>query len=99
MPSTNFLQWNPTQANQESDVNYVVDAQRLAGIALDDTLPSIRLNKMFFQWSTFVAAMGQMLAGKGYTTSDANLATLVSVLGNLLTEADLATLNNLITVA
>jgi len=85
MPSTtNFLEWNPTEANQESDATYLADTQRLNGIAVDDIMPSVRMNKMFRQWSVFVAAMGQMLAANGYSTSDASVATLASTLQVLL---------------
>jgi len=85
MPSsTNFLEWNPTEANQESDSTYLTDTQRLNGIAVDDIMPSARMNKMFRQWSVMCAALGQMLAINGYSTSDASTATLAATLQVLL---------------
>jgi len=90
MATTDFLQWNPTQANQEDDATYLADTQRTNGIALDDIMPSARMNKMFYQWSTFIAAFCQMLVAKGFSTSDASLSALVTVLGNILTTADVS---------
>jgi hypothetical protein len=91
MPGTsNFLQWNPTQANQESDATFATDPQRLAGAANPSEFASALGNKCFYQWSTFVAAFAQMMATKGYTMSDASLATLASVLAAVVTDADIA---------
>jgi hypothetical protein len=93
MPATtNFLQWNPTASNQESDSSYASDAQRTGG-ASSGEFPSATANKLFFQCSTFVAALGQMLATKGYSTSDADISVLAAVLANLITNADLARLS------
>lgn len=90
MPATtNFLQWNPGQSNQESDAQYLIDTQRTGGAQVKDQFASPLANKLFYQNSTFIAAMCQMLAGKGYSTSDADLGALASVLANLLTNADL----------
>jgi hypothetical protein len=38
-----------------------------------------------------VAAIGEMMAAKGYVVSDASLATLISILGNIMTVADMTT--------
>lgn len=93
MPATtNFLQWNPTASNQESDAAYTSDAQRTGG-ASSGEFPSPTANKLFYQSSTFVTALGQMLATKGYTTSDADISVLTAVLANLITNADLARLS------
>lgn len=89
MPGTNFLQFNPTQANQETDAQYLVDALRTGGYSLDAIVPSVLLNKATFQASTWIAAMGQMMANKGFTVSDANLATLTAVLTSIITTVDL----------
>ena len=86
--SNNFLQWNPGASNQENDTAWSADAQRVAGFQLNNTVPSIMLNKAFFQWSTFISAFGQMMANKGYAMSDANIATLIAVLANVQTNAD-----------
>jgi hypothetical protein len=97
MASTNFIQFNPTGANQESDVEYVADSQRSGGYGTDNIVPSPLLNKATYQPTTFCAAFGQMMAAKGYSTSDANVAVLAAVLANIVTEADL--LSNLVSVA
>lgn len=88
--TTNLLQFDPPANNSETDAQYQADALRLNGAASGGLLPSPLFNKLMYQVSTFVAGMGQMLGAKGYTTSDANLATLVSVLMHIKTDADFA---------
>src|SRR6516164_960180 len=86
--SNNFLQWNPTAANQENDAAYLADSQRTGGAPNGTPFPSQTGNKLFYQLSTFVAAFGQMMSTKGYAMSDVNIATLASVLANIITAAD-----------
>lgn len=88
--TTNFQQWNPTGANQENDAAYTADAQRLGGAPVNAIWPSPTANKALYQFSTFITAFGQMMAAKGYNTSDANLAALVAALANVQTAADAA---------
>jgi hypothetical protein len=88
MATTNFLQWNPTQANQESDAAYLADSQRSGGAVDNTPLPATLGNKGFYQWSTFIAAFCQMLADKGYSTSDVSITALKGVLANILTQDD-----------
>lgn len=88
MATTNFLQFNPTQSNQESDAAWLADAQRVAGFQLDNTVPSIMLNKGFYQWSTFITAFCNMLVAKGYSPNDSSLSALTALLANILTNAD-----------
>lgn len=90
MAATNVLQWNSSGSGiQETDPQYLVDSMRINGA----TNPSIYYpqlaNKAFYQWSTYICALGTMLANKGYGNSDANLAALVTVMNNLLTKADI----------
>ena len=87
MPN-NFLQWNPSKVNQEDDTEYAVDGQRLGGADLEELFPSETANKLFYQVTTMVAGIGQMMSNKGYTMSDANFANLVTALSNILTKAD-----------
>jgi hypothetical protein len=87
MPN-NFLQWNPSKVNQEDDTEYAVDGQRLGGADLEELFPSETANKLFYQVTTMVAGIGQMMSNKGYTMSDANFANLVTALANILTKAD-----------
>jgi hypothetical protein len=97
MATTNFVQFNPGAANQETDAQYLADAQRIAGYGTDQIVPSPLLNKATYQPTTFCAAFGQMLANKGFTNSDASVSALAAVLANILTTADL--LPDLISVA
>lgn len=89
MAGSNFQQWNPTSSNQENDAQYTADSLRSGGAQTDNICPSPTFNKFAYQTSTFVAALAQALANKGYTVSDASLATLTSVLANVLTLVDL----------
>ena len=76
MAGTNkFLQWNPTQANQETDDQYAADVQRSGG-AVSGIFPSATANKLFFQTTTMCAAIAQTLADKGYDVNDSNLTNL-----------------------
>jgi hypothetical protein len=88
MGSTNFLPFNPSQANQESDSAYLVDATRTGGAGVDALWPSPSANKTLYQVAGGVYALMQMMATKGFTTLDSNLATLTAVMANLLTTAD-----------
>ena len=98
--SNNLLQWNPGASNMESDADYANDPQRLAGAQAPAEFPSATANKLFYQSSTFNKAFGDALAAKGYTISDANIAALTAVLGNVMTQADLtAALANVTTPA
>lgn len=89
MASTNFLQWNPPQNNQQSDGTYNADPSRTGGAGVNGIFASALANKAFHQWSTFVTAFCNMLVTKGYTTSDASLSTLQGVLANIITSADI----------
>lgn len=86
--TTNFLQFNPTQANQETDAEYMADSTRSGGAGVDAIWPSASANKTLYQVATMTAALGQMLANKGFSVSDSSYAALVSQLANILTTAD-----------
>jgi len=89
MASTNFLQWNSTQANQESDSAYLADSQRTGGAPTGVEFPSATANKLFYQVSTFIAALSNSLVSKGYSPMDSNISSLQGVLANIVTFADL----------
>lgn len=89
--TTNFLQFNPTQANQETDAEYSLDSTRVGGAGVDAIWPSASANKTLYQATTMTAALGQMLANKGFSVSDASYAALVAQLANILTTADSTT--------
>ena len=86
--TTNFLQFNPSQANQETDAAYLADATRTGGALDGNGWPDVSANKTLYQVSTMTAALAQMLANKGFSVSDANYSALVSQLANILTTAD-----------
>lgn len=89
MASTNLLQWNSAQQNQESDTQYAADSLRTGGAGLDGTFPSPTANKLFYQLSTFVSAFGLMLAAKGISTSDVDINQLATALAAVQTSADI----------
>lgn len=86
--STNFIQFNPTQSNQETDAAYATDALVTGGVQLNNPLPSVFLNKLWYQVSTFVAAFANMMVSKGYSPTDTSISALSTVLANVLTNAD-----------
>jgi hypothetical protein len=83
-----MLPWNPTAANQETDAQYLADSQRAGGATDPSVFESVLANKAFFQWSTYLTALFQAFANKGFTTSDSNLSTLTAQCSNFLTTAD-----------
>lgn len=86
--TTNMQQWNPNAANQETDAQYAADSQRAQGAQNTSIFMSPTANKMFYQMSTYLTALFQAFANKGYTTSDSNLNTLTAVCANFLTTVD-----------
>lgn len=88
MATTNALQWNPTAVNQETDAQYLADSQRAGGATDPSVFLSLLANKAYFQWSTYITALFQAFAAKGFTTSDSNLNTLTATCANFLTTAD-----------
>jgi hypothetical protein len=87
--TTNLIPWNPTGANQETDAQYLADSQRAGGAVDPEFFDATLANKAFYQWSTYLTALFQAFAAKGFTTSDSNLNTLASVCANFLTTADM----------
>jgi hypothetical protein len=85
---TNFLQWNPTSANQESDAAYLADTQRVGGAPTDTPFPSPTANKLFYQATTGITALMQMMSAKGFTVNDTNIGTLAATLAAIQTTAD-----------
>ncbi len=85
--SNNFKQWNPGALSQEDDAAYAVDVMRTGG-AVSGIFPKELANKLFYQVTTMVAAFGEALSNKGYHPSDADIATLITLLSNVLTKAD-----------
>jgi hypothetical protein len=88
--STNFQQFNPTAANQESDSQYAADPLRSGGASSGAILPSNLFNKLAYQLSTGMLALMQAMANKGYTCTDASVSALTATLQNIMTLADMA---------
>lgn len=88
MATTNLLQWNPTAVNQENDTQYNADSQRAGGATNPSVFQAELGNKAFYQWSTYLTALFQAFANKGFTTSDSNINTLTATCANFLTTAD-----------
>lgn len=78
--SSNFLQWDPSQSNMETDVQYAADSQRAGGAVNPSTFDATLANKLFYQCTTMIYALSQMLVNAGATVSDSSAATLVSTL-------------------
>jgi hypothetical protein len=81
--SNNFLQWNPAENNMQTDAQYLADSMRLNG-ATAQIYPSNLHNKFAYQATSFIYALAQMLANKGYTVSDTSLSSLISVFNSAL---------------
>lgn len=95
MPTSNFLQMNPTEANQENDATYLAEPLRAGGIPVDSIVPSAFLNKVLYQASTMVAAFANFMLGQGISASDASLSTLAT---NILAAINVA-INAIVTPA
>jgi hypothetical protein len=101
MAQQNFVQVNPTAANQESDSTYQGDNFVTGGAAQGAFFNPATANKFFYQTSTMMEALAYMLKLKGYSpvdgttpvtdpgTPSASVIALATVLANLLTNADL----------
>jgi len=87
--TTNFIQFNPTAANQETDLAYSGDSQRQNGAINGQLFNDILANKAFYQWSTFITALANALVNKNYSPNDTDINTLESVLANIVTFNDL----------
>lgn len=88
MSSTNFVQFNPDQSNQQTDAEYQADALVTGGVQLNNPLPSAFLNKIWYSLSTFTSAFAKMLVNKGYSPYDTSESELTAVFENVLTNAD-----------
>jgi hypothetical protein len=86
--STNFQVFNPTGVNQENDLTYNNDPQRVGGVIDGQPFLAALANKFMYQQSTGIAALMDMMAAKGFVVSDSNRGTLASVLAAIQTTAD-----------
>lgn len=87
--SNDIKQFNVAKSNMLTTPDYNVDTDRLNGFT-QGIARSIAMNKVLYQVSTMCAALGEAMASKGYVISDTNIQTLISVLANIMTEADMS---------
>ena len=86
--TNNFLQFNPGQLNQANDASYTDSTYRSGGIpSVPAAAPSTIHNKLYYQVSTMVVALAQMLANRDKNVSDASLSDLISILDSLADKA------------
>src|SRR5580693_8457268 len=97
--SSNLNQWNPNAANQESDSTYAGDSQRAGGAVDGQYWDSVLANKILYQLSTIICALGQSLAGKGITLSDGTTPYTPVSTSNAAVVAAASALNNFLTSA
>jgi hypothetical protein len=99
MADTDFSQFNPGAANQDTDSTYPGDSQRTGGAPTNATFASVLANKVFYQSSTWNRAMALMMVGKGYSPKDGTSPYVADASSNAAVTALLAVLNNIITNA
>lgn len=85
---TNFLQFDPIKNNMQSDSIYQASSFRAQGATTGIASASAH-NKLFYQLSTMVAALAQMMESKGYSMEDTSIDTLINELSNLMTRSDM----------
>jgi hypothetical protein len=86
----NFQDWNPANANMESDSAYTADSMRQNGAVDPSIFYSALANKVLRQPTVFVAALMDALAAKGYSGTDSSRSTLATMLAAIMTAADMA---------
>lgn len=74
--STNFLRFDEDATNLQSDTDYNNDAQRTGGV-VGGLAKSALHNKLFYQVSVMVAALGQTMADAGETVADSGYTALI----------------------
>ena len=88
MATSNFLVHDSDKNNIQNDGDFLASATRTGGF-VSGVAPSVYFNKLLYQLSTMIAALGQAMANKGYTVADTTLATLTTALENIMTLADM----------
>lgn len=77
--TTNFLQFDPTGTNMESDGSYSASTYRQNGV-VGGLAPSGIHNKLYYQVSTMAACIGQVLSDFAQTVADSDVSGLVASL-------------------
>jgi len=88
MATSNFLVHDSDKNNIQNDGDFLASATRTGGF-VSGVAPSVYFNKLLYQLSTMIAALGQAMANKGYTVADTTLSTLTTALENIMTLADM----------
>lgn len=73
--TTNFLQFDPNQTNIMSQSDYNLSSQRTDGVVPGLALSAMH-NKLFFQLSTMMVGIGNVLSDAGQNIADTDLAGL-----------------------
>lgn len=74
--ATNFLQFDTAATNILNDADYNANTQRINGVQTGLAQSALH-NKLFYQASTMVSAIGTVLSNAGYTVADNNIANLI----------------------
>jgi hypothetical protein len=88
MPN-NILQFDVNKNDIMSVIDYLRSSSRINGYLSGINSSNIN-NRIFYQISTMMAALGAVMSAKGYTIRDANITALVLVLSKIMTKADMA---------
>lgn len=79
--SSNFKVFNPNLTNMMDDTTYNTSSYRLNG-AVSGLAPSNIHNKLYYQATTMISAIAEILADRDFAVSDSNYAALKAVLVN-----------------
>lgn len=85
MGSTNFQRFNPAGSSMLSDSDYTANTQRLNGVTPGIASSALH-NKIFYQVSTMVAAIAEVMANSGETVTDASYSALVASITTVFTQ-------------
>jgi len=81
--SNNFVQWDSAKNNIVTDEIYSSSSMVTNG-ATAEIYPSNIHNKFAYQTTTFIKALAQMLADKGYSLSDSSMSALIAIFNSAL---------------
>jgi len=82
-------EWNPNQANQDTDDQYAANGARSGGWQEGALVPSTTLNKVLNQLSRWIVAISSALVSKGINIDDSSTPNLTGQLAQLVVNSDL----------
>ncbi len=88
-PVNNFFQFDEDLNNIMGTFDYSNNLTRIGGLLKGKASSNLH-NKLFYQVSTMVAGIGQMMCNKGYDMDDSSISTLITQLSNIMTQADMS---------